>query len=80
MVFRTRNLNDEEITEPGGHDILYLTLDADSCDPNCEAWAEQEDEMLDIDGEILLRTQRPPIQIIEEDNYFDVSRIYSIRL
>ena len=60
--------------------ILYLTPDADSWDPNCEAWAEQEDEMLDIDGEILLRTQRPPPQIIEEDEYFDVSGIYAIRL
>ena len=55
-VFKTRNLNDEEIAEPGGYDILYLTPDADSWDPNCEAWAEQEDEMLDIDEEILLST------------------------
>ena len=49
-VFKTRNLNDEEIAEPGGYDILYLTLDSDSWDPNYEAWAEQEDEMLDVDG------------------------------
>ena len=49
-VFKTRNLNDEEIAEPGGYDILYLTPDADSWNSNCEAWAEQEDEMLDIDG------------------------------
>ena len=40
-VFRTRKLNDEQIAEPGGYDILYLTPDADSWDPNCEAWAEQ---------------------------------------
>ena len=79
-VFKTRKLNDEEIAEPGGYDILYLTPDADSWDPNCEAWAEQEDEMLDIDGEILLRTQRTPVQIIEEYDYFYVSGIYAIRL
>ena len=66
LVFKTRNLNDEEIAEPGGYDIPYLTPDADSWDPNCEAWAEQEDEMLDIYGKILLRTQRPPVQIIEK--------------
>ena len=36
--------------------------------------------MLDIDGEIPLRTQRPPVQIIEEDDYFDVSGIYAIRI
>ena len=80
MVFKTRELNDDEILEPGGYDILYLTPDADSWDPNCEAWAEQEDEMLDIDGVILLRTQFTPVQIIEEDDYFDVSGIYAIRL
>ena len=79
-VFKTRNLNDEEIAEPGGYGILYLTLDADSWDPNCEAWADQEDEMLDIDGEIILCNQRPPVQIIEEDDYFDVSGIYAIRI
>ena len=67
-VFKTRNLNDEEIAEPGGYDILYLTPDDDSLDTNYEAWADQEDEMLDIDGEIPLRTQRPHVQIIEEDD------------
>ena len=56
-VFKTRNLNNEEIADPGGYDIIYLTPDADSWDPNGEAWAEQEYEMLEIDGEILLRTQ-----------------------
>ena len=80
LVFKTRKLNDEEIYEPGGYDILYLTSYADSWDPNCETWAEQEDEMLDIDGEILLRIQRPPVQIIEGDDYFDVSGTYAIRI
>ena len=79
-VFNTRKLNNEEIAEPGGYEILYLTPDDDSWDPNCEAWAEQEYEMLDIDGEILLLTQRTPVQIIEEDDYFDVSGIDDIRL
>ena len=60
--------------------MLYPTPDADSWDPNCEAWAEQEDEMLDIDGEILLRTQHMPVQIIEEDDYFDVTGIDDIGL
>ena len=30
LVFKIRNLNDEEIAEAGGYDILYLTPDADS--------------------------------------------------
>ena len=80
LLFKIRKINNEEIAEPGGYDILYLTPDPDSWDPNCEAWDEQEDEMLDIDGEILLHTQRPPVQIIEEDDYFDVSGTYAIRL
>ena len=80
LVFKTRKLNNEEIAEPGGYDILYLTPDDDSWDPNCEAWDEQEYDMLDIDGEIILCTQRTPEHIIEEDDYFDVSGIYTIRL
>ena len=36
--------------------------------------------MLDFDGEILLRTQRPPVHIIEGDDYFDVSGTYAIRI
>ena len=68
LVFKTRNLNDDKIAEPGGYDIIYLTQYADSWDPNCDAWADQEDEMLDIDGETLLHTQRTPVHIIEEDD------------
>ena len=49
-IFKTRKLSNEEIAEPGGYDLLYLTLDANSWDPNCEAWAEQEDEMVDMEG------------------------------
>ena len=79
-IFKTRNLSDEEIAEPGGYDILYLTPDADSWDPNCEDWAGQEDEMLGIDGEILLRTQCTPVQIIEENDYFNVSGIDAIMI
>ena len=49
-IFKTRKLSNEEIEEPGGYDLLYLTPDADSWDPTCEAWAEQEDEMVDMEG------------------------------
>ena len=79
-VFKTRKLNNEEIAEPGGYDILYLTPDADSWDPNYEACDEQEDKMLDVDGEILLRTQLLPVHIIEGDDYFDISGTYAIRI
>ena len=36
--------------------------------------------MLDINGEIILRTQLLHVQIIEEEDYFDVSGTYAIRL
>ena len=36
--------------------------------------------MLEIDGEILLRTQRTPVQILEENDYFFVSGINAIRI
>ena len=52
----------------GGYDLLYLTPDADSWDPNCEAWAEQEDEMVDMEEEILSHTCRVPVQIVDEND------------
>ena len=48
-IFKTRKLINEEIAEPGGYNVLYLTPDTDSWGPNCEAWAEQEDEMMDTE-------------------------------
>ena len=48
----------------GGYNVLYLTLDADSWDSNCEAWAEQEDEMMDLEGDILPHTCHVPVQIV----------------
>ena len=60
--------------------MLYLTHDADSLDPNCEAWYEQEDEMLDMEGEILPHTCRVPVQIVDENDYCDVSGTKAIRI
>ena len=68
-IFKTRKISNEEIAEPGGYKLLYLAPDADSWDPNCEAWAEQEDEMVDMEGEILPRTSSVPVQIIDENDY-----------
>ena len=60
--------------------MLYLTPDADSWDPNCEAWAEQEYEMMEMEGEILPHTCRVPVQIVDENDYCDVSGTKAIRI
>ena len=60
--------------------MLYLTPDADSWDPNCEAWDEQEDEIVDTEGEILPHTYRVPVQIVDKNDYCDVSGIEAIRI
>ena len=79
-IFKTRKLSNEDIAEPGGYDLIYLTPDADSWDPNYEAWAEQEDDMVDTEGEILPHTCRVPVQIVDENDYCDVSGIEAIMI
>ena len=47
-VFNTCWLNENEVVEALEYDIIFITPDADIWSPNCDAWAEQEDEMLGI--------------------------------
>ena len=49
-VFNTYRLNDNEVAESMEYDIIFITPDADTWSPSCDAWAEQEDEMLDEHG------------------------------
>ena len=60
--------------------MIYINPDADSWDPNCEAWAEQEDEMMNMEGEILPHTCHVPVQIVDENDYCDVSGTKAIRI
>ena len=60
--------------------MLYLTPDSDSGDPNFEAWAEQEDEVMDMEGEILPHTCRVPVHIVDENDYCDVSGTEAIKI
>ena len=46
-VFNTLQLNENEVAEALEYDIIFITPDADIWIPNCDAWAEQEDEILD---------------------------------
>ena len=61
MVFETRRLNVTEITEAGEHDIVFISPDADSWNPNCETWGDQEYLMLDQDGDIIQYEGKKPV-------------------
>ena len=53
LVFETRQLNATEFAKAGEYDIVFISPDADSWNPNCETWGDQEDLMLDQDGDII---------------------------
>ena len=72
-VFETRWLNANEVTEAGEYDIVFISPDADSWNPNCETWGDQEDLMLDQDGDIIRYEVNKPVEIIEESDYFGMS-------
>ena len=57
-VFEMRQLNATEIAKAGEYDIVFISPDADSWNPNCETWGDQEDLMLDQDGDIIHINQR----------------------
>ena len=64
-MFKTRQLNATEIAEAGEYDIVFISPDADSWNPNCETWGDQEDLMLDQDGGIIQYKAKKPVGIIE---------------
>ena len=77
-MFETRRLNANEVVEAGEYDIVLISPDADSCNPNCETWGDQEDLMLDQDGDIIQHELKKPVEIIEESDYFGMSSIEAI--
>ena len=79
-MFKTRQLNATEIDEAGGYDIVFISLNADSWNPNCETWGDQEDLMLDQDGDIIQYEVKKPVEIIEESDYFGMSSMEAIRV
>ena len=54
-----------EITESGEYDIVFISPDADSWNPNCETWGDQEYLILDQDGDIIQCEVKKPVEIIE---------------
>ena len=77
-MFETRRLNATEIAEAGEYDIVFISPDVDSWNPNCETWGDQEDLMLDQDGDIIQYKAKKPVEIIEENDYFSMSSMKAI--
>ena len=50
--FNSRSLNSEEIYDCKSYDTIYLTPDCSSWNPANTSWAEQEDSLIDFDGNI----------------------------
>jgi hypothetical protein len=53
--------------------IVYITLDGDAWDPNAEHYTEQEAVMLNSEGMIIEREERPPKHIFTEA---DIGMLY----
>ena len=56
--FRTRRLTSEEMDN-----IVFITPGGDAWDPNAEHYTEQEAAMLNSEGMIIEREERPPKHI-----------------
>ena len=78
LVLETKRLNATDIAEAGEYDIVFISPDAYSWNPNCETWGDQEDLMLDQDGDIIQYEVKKPVEIIEENDYFGMSSMKAI--
>ena len=77
-MLETRRLNATETAKAEEYDIVFISPDADSWNPNCETWGDQEDLMLDQDGDIIKYKAKKPVEIIEENDYFRMSSMKAI--
>ena len=73
--FKIRKLTQSEQDNWEEHEVVFLTPDADSWDPNDESFArEEEDAYLDPDSDIDLRDQLPRKDLISDGN---ISALYT---
>ena len=77
-VFETRRLNATEISKAGEYDIVFISTDLDSWNPNCETWGDQEDLMLYQDGDIIQYEAKKHMEIIKANDYFSMSSMKAI--
>ena len=66
--FETRSLTSEEILNCSTYDTVYLTPNSSNWNPSNQAFAEQEDALLDSNGEIPFPTIKQPTHLISEDD------------
>ena len=66
--FETRSLSSEEILSCSTYDTIYLTPDSSNWNPSNPAFAEQEDALLDSNGEIPFPSMKHPTHLISEDD------------
>ena len=66
--FNSRSLNSEEIYDCKSYDTIYLTPDFSSWNTTNTSWAEQEDSLLDSDGNIPFPLVRESHNPISEDD------------
>ena len=65
--FNSRSLNSEEIHYCKSYDTIYLTPDSSSSNPANSSWAEEEDSLLDSDGNIPFPFFRESHNLISKD-------------
>ena len=66
--FPTCELSGQECENWEDSDVIFLTPDAATWDPNPEHFVQEEDGMLDVDGDIATRDEKEPTQFITEAN------------
>ena len=72
--FKTRELTQSEQDKWQDHEVVFLTTDANSWDPNDETFATEEDAFLDPDGDVNLRGSLPRKDLISDG---DTSALYA---
>ena len=65
--FNSRSLNSEEIHDCKSYDTIYFTPDCSNWNPANTSWAEQEDSILEFDGNIQFPLVRESHNLISED-------------
>ena len=72
--FSTRELSSQECENWEDYEVIFLTPDSTTWDPNSEHFVQEEDGMLNVDGGIATRNEKEPTHLITEA---DLSSLYS---
>ena len=64
--FPTRELSSQECENWEDCEVIFLTPDSATWNPNWEHFAQEKDGMLDADGDITMHNEKEPTQLITE--------------